>query len=42
MVKRRSWLGLALALPLVPGIARAQGTVVVDAREAEVGERQAP
>ncbi len=29
MVKRRSWLGLALALPLVPGIARAQGTVVV-------------
>ena len=27
-MKRRSWLGLALALPFVPGIARAQSTVV--------------
>jgi molybdate transport system substrate-binding protein len=29
MVKRRSWLGLALALPFAPGVARAQSTVVV-------------
>src|SRR5882724_7669226 len=29
MIRRRSWLGLAIALPFLPGIARAQGTVVV-------------
>jgi molybdate transport system substrate-binding protein len=29
MVKRRSWLGLALALPLVPGLVHAQNNVVV-------------
>src|SRR5216683_7853188 len=29
MLKRRSWLGLAMALPFLPGIARAQSTVVV-------------
>jgi molybdate transport system substrate-binding protein len=29
MLKRRSWLGLALALPLVPGLVHAQNNVVV-------------
>ncbi len=29
MSKRRSWLGLALALSMVPGLAQAQGSVVV-------------
>ena len=29
MVKRRSWLGLALALSMVPGLAKAQDSVVV-------------
>lgn len=29
MLKRRSWLGLALAVPFLPGVARAQGGMVV-------------
>src|SRR5258708_7750093 len=29
MLKRRSWLGLAMALPFLPGVARAQDAVVV-------------